>query len=59
MARLEKLKQDDADMDGRYRNCGQLFCLPNCTEVTHEVILKVVRQMNPEQRREFTRLLFA
>ena len=26
---------------------------------THLGMLKVVRQMNPEQRREFTRLLFA
>lgn len=33
--------------------------LPDCTEVTPEVDLKVVRQMNPEQQREFTRLLFA
>ena len=33
--------------------------LPDSSEITPEVILKVVRQMNPEQRREFTRLLFA
>ena len=28
-------------------------------QITPEGMLKVVRQMNPEQRREFTRLLFA
>ena len=33
--------------------------LPDASQITHEVMLTVVRQMNPEQRREFTRLLFA
>ena len=33
--------------------------LPDASQITPEVILTVVRQMNPEQRREFTRLLFA
>ena len=142
LAWLEKLRQDELAMDGRYRNCGQLFRLPNgmpvapealskwyrtwraehpefekivfhglrhattgilmdtyahtqdkprlelaekleadfysqdigspksgsvpvkenlpdSIQITPEGMLKVVRQMNPEQRREFTRLLFA
>ena len=29
LAWLEKLRQDELAMDGRYRNCGQLFRLPN------------------------------
>ena len=33
--------------------------LPDSIQITPEGLLKVVRQMNPEQRREFTRLLFA
>ena len=33
--------------------------LPDSSQITPEVMLTVVRQMNPEQRREFTRLLFA
>ncbi len=33
--------------------------LPGGIQITPEVMLTVVRQMNPEQRREFTRLLFA
>ena len=33
--------------------------LPDGIQITPEGMLKVVRQMNPEQRREFTRLLFA
>ena len=33
--------------------------LPDSVQITPEGMLKVVRQMNPEQRREFTRLLFA
>ena len=33
--------------------------LPDASQITPEVMLTVVRQMNPEQRREFTRLLFA
>ena len=33
--------------------------LPDSIQITPEGMLKVVRQMNPEQRREFTRLLFA
>ena len=33
--------------------------LPDSIQNTPEGMLKVVRQMNPEQRREFTRLLFA
>ena len=28
LAWLEKLRQDELAMDGRYRNCGQLFRLP-------------------------------
>ena len=32
---------------------------PDSIQITPEGMLKVVRQMNPEQRREFTRLLFA
>ena len=33
--------------------------LPDGIQITPEGMLKVVRQMNPDQRREFTRLLFA
>ena len=33
--------------------------LPDASQITPEVMLTVVRQMNPEQRRDFTRLLFA
>ena len=33
--------------------------LPDSIQITPEGMLKVVRQMNPDQRREFTRLLFA
>ena len=33
--------------------------LPDASQITPEVMLTVVRRMNPEQRREFTRLLFA
>ena len=33
--------------------------LPDSIQITPEGMLKVVRQMNPEQRREFARLLFA
>ena len=33
--------------------------LSDASQITPEVMLTVVRQMNPEQRREFTRLLFA
>ena len=33
--------------------------LPDSIQITPEGMLTVVRQMNPEQRREFTRLLFA
>ena len=33
--------------------------LPDSIQITPAGMLKVVRQMNPDQRREFTRLLFA
>ena len=33
--------------------------LPDSIQITPEGMLKVVRQMNPDQRRKFTRLLFA
>ena len=33
--------------------------LPDSIQITPEGMLKVVQQMNPDQRREFARLLFA
>ena len=70
LAWLEKLKEDEAKSDGRYRNCGQLFRLPNglpaaptapagTAGMTAESLLELVRQMKPEQKREFARLLFS
>jgi integrase len=40
LAWLEKLRQDELAMDGRYRNCGQLFRLPNGMPVAPEALSK-------------------
>ena len=40
LAWLEKLKLEEADADGRYRNCGQLFRLPNGLPVAPEALSK-------------------
>ena len=37
LAWLEKLRQDELAMDGRYRNCGQLFRLPNGMPVAQDL----------------------
>ena len=43
LAWLEKLKREEADADGRYRNCGQLFRLPNGLPVAPEALSKWYR----------------
>ena len=54
---LEKLKQDEADMDGRYRNCGQLFRLPNGLPVAPEAFSKWYRTWRAEHP-EFEKIVF-
>ena len=45
---LEKLRQDELAMDGRYRNCGQLFRLPNGMPVAPEALSKWYRTWRAE-----------
>ena len=58
----EKLEADFYSQDIGSHKPGSVPAkenLPDASQITPEVMLTVVRQMNPEQRREFTRLLFA
>ena len=58
----EKLEADFYSQDIGSHKSGSVPVkenLPDSIQITPEGMLKVVRQMNPEQRREFTRLLFA
>ena len=58
----EKLEADFYSQDIGSPKSGSVPAkenLPDASQITPEVMLTVVRQMNPEQRREFTRLLFA
>ena len=58
----EKLEADFYSQDIGFPKSGSVPVkenLPDSIQITPEGMLKVVRQMNPEQRREFTRLLFA
>ena len=58
----EKLEADFYSQDIGSHKSGSVPVkenLPDSIQITPEGMLKVVRQMNPEQQREFTRLLFA
>ena len=57
----EKIEADfySQDVGGKPGSAPEKQNLPDAAQITPEVMLTVVRQMNPEQRREFTRLLFA
>ena len=57
----EKIEADfySQDVGGKPGSALEKQNLPDAAQITPEVMLTVVRQMNPEQRREFTRLLFA
>lgn len=57
LAWLEKLKQDELAMDGRYRNCGQLFRLPNGMPVAPEALSKWYRAWRAEHP-EFEKIVF-
>ena len=62
--RLELTKKIEADfysqnVGSKPGSAPEKQNLPDASQITPEVMLTVVRQMNPEQRREFTRLLFA
>jgi len=54
---LEKLRQDELAMDGRYRNCGQLFRLPNGMPVAPEALSKWYRTWRAEHP-EFEKIVF-
>ena len=54
---LEKLRQDELAMDGRYRNCGQLFRLPNGMPVAPEALSKWYRAWRAEHP-EFEKIVF-
>ena len=57
LAWLEKLKQEEANSDGRYRNCGQLFRLPNGLPVAPEALSKWYREWR-SQHPEFEKIVF-
>ena len=57
LAWLKKLRQDEADMDGRYRNCGQLFRLPNGLPIAPEALSKWYRTWRAEHP-EFEKIVF-
>ena len=63
LAWLEKLRQDELTMDGRYRNCGQLFRLPktvNAKSIAPEnkkVLSKWYRTWRAEHP-EFEKIVF-
>ena len=57
LAWLEKLKRDEAEADGRYRNCGQLFRLPNGLPVAPEALSKWYRDWR-EHHPEFEKIVF-
>ena len=57
LAWLEKLKQEEADADGQYRNCGQLFRLPNGLPVAPEALSKWYREWR-SQHPEFEKIVF-
>ena len=57
LAWLEKLRQDELAMDGRYRNCGQLFRLPNGMPVAPEALSKWYRTWRAEHP-EFEKIVF-
>ena len=57
LAWLEKLKREEADADGRYRNCGQLFRLPNGLPVAPEALSKWYREWRT-QHPEFEKIVF-
>ena len=57
LAWLEKLRQDELAMDGRYRNCGQLFRLPNGMPVAPEALSKWYRAWRAEHP-EFEKIVF-
>ena len=57
LAWLEKLKEDEAKSDGRYRNCGQLFRLPNGLPVAPEALSKWYREWR-DKHPEFEKIVF-
>lgn len=57
LAWLEKLRQDELAIDGRYRNCGQLFRLPNGMPVAPEALSKWYRAWRAEHP-EFEKIVF-
>ena len=57
LAWLEKLRQNELAMDGRYRNCGQLFRLPNGMPVAPEALSKWYRTWRAEHP-EFEKIVF-
>ncbi len=57
LAWLEKLRQDELAMDDRYRNCGQLFRLPNGMPVAPEALSKWYRTWRAEHP-EFEKIVF-
>ena len=57
LAWLKKLRQDELAMDGRYRNCGQLFRLPNGMPVAPEALSKWYRTWRAEHP-EFEKIVF-
>ena len=57
LAWLEKLKEDEANADGRYRNCGQLFRLPNGLPVAPEALSKWYREWR-DKHPEFEKIVF-
>ena len=57
LAWLEKLRQDELAMDGRYRNCGQLFRLPNGMPVAPKALSKWYRTWRAEHP-EFEKIVF-
>ena len=57
LAWLEKLKEDEVNADGRYRNCGQLFRLPNGLPVAPEALSKWYREWR-DKHPEFEKIVF-
>ena len=57
LAWLEKLKEDEVNADGRYRNCGQLFRLPDGLPIAPDVLTKWYRQWRGEHP-EFEKIVF-
>ncbi len=54
---LEKLKEDEIQADGRYRNCGQLFRLPNGLPIAPEALSKWFHSWRNDHP-EFAKIVF-